>query len=71
MQAFKVTYKYLRVYTQGNLKFRKDGNTLLTIVGSRVNLYELINQTAIERLKSFDVKRKYQLDKIAQRSDLC
>eukprot|EP00359_Climacostomum_virens_P007002 CAMPEP_0204901432 /NCGR_PEP_ID=MMETSP1397-20131031/3081_1 /ASSEMBLY_ACC=CAM_ASM_000891 /TAXON_ID=49980 /ORGANISM="Climacostomum Climacostomum virens, Strain Stock W-24" /LENGTH=846 /DNA_ID=CAMNT_0052069795 /DNA_START=659 /DNA_END=3199 /DNA_ORIENTATION=+ len=46
MQAFKLRHQCGCVYARGNLEFSLDGDSLLTIVGSRTNIYNLANQTA-------------------------
>lgn len=44
MQNFKLRRQCGTVYNSGNVLFSSDGNSILTIVGSRVNIYDLTNQ---------------------------
>lgn len=45
MREYKLVHSCGQVYSNGNLEFSHDGNSLLSITGSRVNIYDLANST--------------------------
>lgn len=46
MNTFKLRHQCGKVYYRGNLEYSQDGNSLLTIIGNRVSIHNLANQTS-------------------------
>ena len=65
MNAYCLTHQCGNVFYQGNLEFGHHGNALFTIVGSRVNVYDLVNQTC----RTVSVQGRSDLEVIAVSPD--